>query len=65
MTRDGDTFAFSAGYHPTVTSPCHESYVFTILVGKTQRSLIQNFEPVHRQLMDRIRGIAAMRAKFK
>jgi 5-deoxy-glucuronate isomerase len=65
MTRDGDTFAFSAGYHPTVTSPGHESYIFTILVGKTQRSLIQNFDPVHRHQMDRIPGIAAMRQKFK
>jgi 5-deoxy-glucuronate isomerase len=65
MTRDGDTFAFSAGYHPTVTSPGHESYIFTILVGKTQRSLIQNFDPVHRHQMDRIPGIAAMREKFK
>jgi 5-deoxy-glucuronate isomerase len=65
MTRDGDTFAFSAGYHPTVTSPGHQSYIFTILVGKTQRSLIQNFDPVHRHLMDRIPGIAAMREKFK
>jgi 5-deoxy-glucuronate isomerase len=65
MTRDGDTFAFSAGYHPTVTSPGHESYIFTILVGKTQRSLIQNFDPVYRYQMDRIPGIAAMREKFK
>jgi 5-deoxy-glucuronate isomerase len=65
MTRDGDTFAFSAGYHPTVTSPGHESYIFTILAGKTQRSLIQNFDVSHRHLMDRIPGIAAMREKFK
>jgi len=65
MTRDGDTFAFSAGYHPTVTSPCHESYIFTILVGRTQRSLIQNFDATYRHLIDRIPGIAAMREKFK
>jgi 5-deoxy-glucuronate isomerase len=65
MTRDGDTFAFSTGYHPTVTSPCHESYIFTILVGKTQRSLIQNFDITYRHLIDRIPGIAAMREKFK
>jgi 5-deoxy-glucuronate isomerase len=65
MTRDGDTFAFSAGYHPTVTSPCHESYIFTILVGRTQRSLIQNFDTTYRHLIDRIPGIAAMREKFK
>jgi 5-deoxy-glucuronate isomerase len=65
MTRSGDTFAFSAGYHPTVTSPFHESYIFTILVGKTQRSLVQNFDGTYRPLMERIPGIAAMREKFK
>jgi 5-deoxy-glucuronate isomerase len=65
MTRHGDTFAFSAGYHPTVTSPFHESYIFTILVGRTQRSLVQNFDPTYHLLMDRIPGIAAMREKFK
>ena len=65
MTRDGDTFAFSDGYHPTVTSPFHESYIFTILVGETQRSLVQNFDATYRHLMDRIPGIAAMRDKFK
>jgi hypothetical protein len=56
MTRDGDTFAFSSGYHPTVTSPCHESYTFTILVGRTKRSLIQNFDSTYRYLIDRIHG---------
>jgi 5-deoxy-glucuronate isomerase len=65
LTRHGDTFAFSTGYHPTVTSPCHASYIFTILVGKTQRSLIQNFDPAFQHLMERIPGIDAMRAKFK
>jgi 5-deoxy-glucuronate isomerase len=65
VTREGDTFAFDGGYHPTVTSPGHASYIFTILVGRTQRSLIQNFEPAHRRLMDKIPGIAAMREKFK
>lgn len=65
VTRNGDTFAFSTGYHPTATSPGHASYIFTILVGKTQRSLVQNFEEVHRPLMAKIPGIDAMRAKFK
>jgi 5-deoxy-glucuronate isomerase len=65
VTRHGDTFAFSTGYHPTVTSPCHASYIFTILVGKTQRSLIQNFDTTYQHLMERIPGIDAMRAKFK
>lgn len=65
VTREGDTFAFSTGYHPTVTSPGHASYIFTILVGRTQRSLVQNFEEVHRPLMAKIPGIDAMRAKFR
>jgi 5-deoxy-glucuronate isomerase len=65
MTRDGDTFAFSSGYHPNVTSPGHEAYIFTILVGRTQRSLIQNFDSTHLHLIDRIPGIGAMREKFK
>ncbi|CAN7184464.1 5-deoxy-glucuronate isomerase [Phyllobacterium sp. LjRoot231] len=64
-TRNGDTFAFSTGYHPTATSPGHASYIFTILVGKTQRSLVQNFEEVHRPLMAKIPGIDAMREKFR
>ena len=41
MTREGDTFCFDSGYHPTATSPGHAEYIFTILVGKTQRSLVQ------------------------
>ncbi len=65
VTRDGDSFAFAGGYHPTVTSPGHASYIFTVLVGRDQRSLVQNFEEKHRHLMDRIPGIGAMRAKFK
>ncbi len=65
MTRHGDTVLIDRGYHPTVTSPGHQEYIFTILVGKTQRSLVQNFKHDHRYLMDRIPGIAAMRAKFK
>lgn len=65
MTRSGDTVIIEGGYHPTVTSPNHEEYIFTILVGKTQRSLIQNFKPEYRHIMDKIPGIGAMRDKFK
>jgi 5-deoxy-glucuronate isomerase len=65
LTRHGDTVLIDKGYHPTATSPGHREYIFTILVGKTQRSLIQNFKEDHRYLMDRIPGIAAMRDKFK
>jgi len=65
MTRHGDTFLVDRGYHPTVTSPGHEEYIFTILVGREQRSLIQSFDPVHQHLMSGIPGIQAMRDKFK
>jgi len=65
MTRHRDTFLVDRGYHPTVTSPGHESYIFTVLVGRYQRSLVQSFEPAHRDLMAKIPGIDAMRNKFK
>ena len=65
MTRHGDTCLVARGYHPTVTSPGHESYIFTILVGHHQRSLIQFFEPAHQHLLAKIPGIQAMRDKFK
>ena len=65
MTRHGDTFLIDRGYHPTVRGPGHEGYIFTILVGRKQRSLVQYFEPAHRHLMDKIPGIDAMRNKFK
>ncbi|NBW88286.1 MAG: hypothetical protein EBR23_16010 [Planctomycetia bacterium] len=65
MTRHGDTFCVDRGYHPTLRAPGHEGYIFTILVGRHQRSLVQSFEPTHRHLMDKIPGIQAMRDKFK
>jgi 5-deoxy-glucuronate isomerase len=65
MTRDRDTFLFSHGYHPTVVSPGHEEYVFTILVGRHQRSLIQHFDPTHAHMASIIPGLQAMRDKFK
>ena len=65
MTRNGDTFLLDKGYHPTVTSPGHEEYIFTILVGKTQRGLVQNFKEEHRHLMRGIPGIQDMVNKFK
>jgi 5-deoxy-glucuronate isomerase len=65
MTQHGDTFLIDRGYHPTVTSPGHDGYIFTILVGRKQRSLVQNFEPRHRHLMAKIPGIQAMRDKFR
>jgi 5-deoxy-glucuronate isomerase len=65
VTRNGDTFAFERGYHPTSTSPGHRGYIFTILVGRTQESLVQNFKEEHRHLMDKIPGIKDMRDLFK
>jgi 5-deoxy-glucuronate isomerase len=65
LTRSGDTFLLDRGYHPTVTSPGHEEYIFTVLVGKHQRSLIQNFKEEHRHLMSGIPGIQDMVDKFK
>ncbi|EJJ30418.1 5-deoxy-glucuronate isomerase [Rhizobium sp. CF142] len=65
MTRHGDTFLLDRGYHPTVTSPGHRGYIFTILVGKHRRGLIQRFDPAHQHLTKTIPGIDAMRAKFK
>ena len=65
MTRHGDTYLVDRGYHPTVRAPGHEGYIFTILVGRHQRSLVQSFEPTHRHLMDKIPGLQAMRDKFK
>jgi 5-deoxy-glucuronate isomerase len=65
MTRHGDTFVVDRGYHPTATSPGHEGYIFTVLVGRQQRSLRQYFDPAHLHLTDKIPGIQAMREKFK
>lgn len=65
VTRHGDTFAFERGFHPTVTSPGHEAWVFTILVGAHQRSLLQRFDPSYGYLMNVIPGLKAMQDKFK
>lgn len=65
MTFDGDTFLIPNGYHPTVTSPGHKEYIFTILVGREQRGLVQYFDPAHGHLASYIPGLDAMRDKFK
>jgi 5-deoxy-glucuronate isomerase len=65
LTRHGDTFLIDRGYHPTVRAPGYDGYIFTVLVGRNQRSLVQSFEPAHRDLMAKIPGIQAMRDKFK
>jgi len=65
MTRNGDTFLLDRGFHPTVTSPGHEEYIFTILVGKSQRGLVQHFKEDYHYLMAGIPGIQDMVNKFK
>jgi 5-deoxy-glucuronate isomerase len=65
ITRHRDTFLIDCGYHPTTRAPGHEGYIFTVLVGRHQRSLVQSFEPAHIHLMAKIPGIQAMRDKFK
>lgn len=65
MTRTGSTVLIDEGYHPSVTAPGYRMYIFTILVGKTQRSLVQYFHPEHRPLMSLFPGLDAMREKFK
>lgn len=59
-TTGGDTFLIPDGYHPTVTSPSHACYVFTILVGHTQHSLVQNFEPKYKYLAKKLPGVQNM-----
>lgn len=65
MTGTGATVLVDRGYHPTVTSPGHRSYIFTVLVGRSRRGLIQRFDPAHAHLTAVIPGIDAMRDKFK
>ena len=65
MMCHGDTFLLDRGFHPTVTSPGHDEYIFTILVGNTQRPLVQYFHEDYHYLMNAIPGIDAMRAKFR
>ncbi|MCJ8322875.1 MAG: 5-deoxy-glucuronate isomerase [Rhizobiales bacterium] len=62
---DGSTFAFNSGYHPCVAAPGYEMYYFTILGGKSQRSLVQFFQPEHAYQVETIPGIKDMIAKFK
>lgn len=65
MTRHRDTFLIDRGYHPTVTSPGYQGYLFTVLVGRKQRSLAQNFDPRHRHLLEKIPGMPAAWEKIR
>ena len=61
---DGSTFQIRKGYHPCVVAPGYEMYYFTILAGKSQRALVQYFQPSHADQVNRIPGIKDMIAKF-
>ncbi|WP_413113258.1 5-deoxy-glucuronate isomerase [Thaumasiovibrio sp. DFM-14] len=63
--RTGSVIAIDKGYHPSVAAPGYEMYYFTIIVGKTAKSLIQHFDPHHEYQVETIPGIKDMIAKFK
>jgi 5-deoxy-glucuronate isomerase len=65
MTTHGATVLVDRGYHPTVTSPGHDEYIFTILVGHSRRSLAQYFKEEYRYLMKVLPGVQDMIDKFK
>lgn len=63
--RTGSVIAIDKGYHPSVAAPGYEMYYFTIIVGKTEKSLVQHFDPHHEYQVETIPGIKDMIAKFK
>lgn len=63
--KDGSTILLDKAYHPVVAAPGFEMYYFTILVGKSNRALVQYFEPAHRDQLKTIPGIMDMVGKFK
>lgn len=63
--KNGSTYLIDHGYHPCVVAPGYEMYYFTIIVGETQQSLVQFFEPSHAYQVETIPGIKDMVAKFK
>ncbi|WP_234496204.1 5-deoxy-glucuronate isomerase [Vibrio maritimus] len=63
--KTGSVIAIDKGYHPSVAAPGYEMYYFTIIVGKTDKSLIQHFDPHHEYQVNTIPGIKDMIAKFK
>lgn len=63
--RNGSTIQIEKGYHPCVAGPGYEMYYFTILAGKSQRPLHQNFHPEHAYQLETIPGMKDMISKFK
>lgn len=63
--KNGSTILLERGYHPVCAAPGYEMYYFTILVGKTEKSLKQNFEKAHEYQVHTIPGIKDMVSRFK
>jgi 5-deoxy-glucuronate isomerase len=63
--RNSSTLKIARGYHPCVAAPGHEMYYFTILAGRSQRPLLQFFQPTYAYQVETIPGIKDMIAKFK
>ncbi len=63
--KNGSTILLDRGYHPVCVAPGYEMYYFTILVGKTQKALKQNFEQAHEYQVHTIPGLKDMISKFK
>ena len=63
--KNSSTIKIEKGYHPCVVAPGYEMYYFTILAGKSQRSLQQNFHPENAYQLETIPGIKDMISKFK
>ena len=63
--KDGSTILLDKSYHPVVAAPGYAMYYFTILVGKSQRPLIQYFHPKHKYQCRSIPGIMDMVDAFK
>jgi 5-deoxy-glucuronate isomerase len=63
--KTGSAILLERGFHPVCVAPGYEMYYFTILVGKTHKSLKQNFEKAHAYQIETIPGIKDMISKFK
>ena len=63
--RNSSTLKIARGYHPCVAAPGHEMYYFTVLAGRSQRPLLQFFQPTYAYQVETIPGIKDMIAKFK
>ena len=65
MVQDKSVIAMGKGYYQGVVTTGYQMYYFTIVAGKTQKSLEQYFEPQHAGQLKTILGISDMINKFK